>query len=54
MNKIQEATKEFLKDNIPEFGSGDTLSIDVKVKEGNKNESKNMKVLLSLGMAELV
>ena len=36
MNKIQEATKEFLKDDIPEFGSGDTLSIDVKVKEGNK------------------
>ena len=36
MNKVQEATKEFLKDDIPEFGSGDTLSIDVKVKEGNK------------------
>ena len=31
-----EATKEFLKADLPEFDSGDTVAIDVKVKEGNK------------------
>ena len=28
--------KTFLKDNIPEFNSGDTVVVDVKVREGNK------------------
>ena len=36
MNKQHEATKEFLKSDLPEFDSGDTVAIDVKVKEGNK------------------
>ena len=36
MNKIQEATKEFLKNDIPEFSSGDALSLDVRVREGAK------------------
>tara|TARA_B100001250_G_C19625094_1_gene711168 strand:- start:240 stop:587 length:348 start_codon:yes stop_codon:yes gene_type:complete len=36
MNKIEEATKEFIKKDIPDFGSGDTISVEVKVREGNK------------------
>ena len=36
MNKIEQETKEFLKENIPSFSSGDTVSVEVKVKEGNK------------------
>tara|TARA_Y100000817_G_scaffold214898_1_gene168964 strand:- start:121 stop:468 length:348 start_codon:yes stop_codon:yes gene_type:complete len=36
MNNHYEATKEFLKADLPEFDSGDTVAIDVKVKEGNK------------------
>ena len=36
MNKQHETTKEFLKSDLPEFDSGDTVAIDVKVKEGNK------------------
>ena len=36
MNKIYESTKEYLKNDLPEFDSGDTLSLDVRVKEGNK------------------
>ena len=36
MNKIFGATKEFLRENLPEFGAGDTLAVNVKVKEGNK------------------
>jgi len=36
MNKIEQATKEFVKKNIPDFSSGDTISVEVKVKEGNK------------------
>ena len=36
MNKIEQATKEFVKKDIPDFSSGDTISVEVKVKEGNK------------------
>ena len=36
MDKLKEATKEFLKSDIPEFDSGDIVAIDVKVREGNK------------------
>ena len=36
MNKVQEATKEFLRAELPEFDSGDTGAINVRVREGNK------------------
>ncbi len=36
MNKLHEAVKEQLKTNIPEFNSGDTVELDVRVVEGNK------------------
>tara|TARA_B100000287_G_C20638722_1_gene782682 strand:+ start:1123 stop:1470 length:348 start_codon:yes stop_codon:yes gene_type:complete len=36
MDKINKIVKEFKKTNLPEFHSGDTLSVDVKVREGNK------------------
>ena len=36
MNKVEQATKEFVNKDIPDFSSGDTISVEVKVKEGNK------------------
>tara|TARA_B100002003_G_scaffold90789_1_gene84783 strand:- start:112 stop:459 length:348 start_codon:yes stop_codon:yes gene_type:complete len=36
MNKVQEATKEYLRADLPEFDSGDTVAVDVRVREGNK------------------
>ena len=36
MNKLHELTKDYLKSDIPEFGSGDTISVSVRVREGNK------------------
>ena len=36
MNKLSETTKDLLKSDIPEFNSGDTISIDVRVIEGDK------------------
>jgi large subunit ribosomal protein L19 len=36
MNKLHAVTKDFLKNDIPEFDSGDTVSVDVLVREGNK------------------
>ena len=36
MNKIHEATKEYLNMNIPDFDTGDTLDVSVLVREGNK------------------
>lgn len=36
MNKLQEVEKEYLRADIPEFRSGDTVKIHVKVREGDK------------------
>jgi large subunit ribosomal protein L19 len=36
MNKIYEATKAHLKNDIPDFNAGDTISLDVRVIEGGK------------------
>ncbi len=36
MDKIMEATKDSLKNDIADFKSGDTISVGVKVKEGNR------------------
>ena len=40
-NKVQDATKEYLKDDIPEFDTGDTLIVSVLVREGNKERVQN-------------
>ena len=32
-----------LKDNIPEFDSGDTVTVDVKVREGNKSAFRGLR-----------
>ena len=36
MNKVKEGTKEFLRADLPEFDSGDTVAINVRVREGTK------------------
>tara|TARA_B100001248_G_scaffold256227_1_gene236962 strand:+ start:6160 stop:6507 length:348 start_codon:yes stop_codon:yes gene_type:complete len=36
MDKIREATKDYIKSKTPKFDSGDTVAVDVKVREGNK------------------
>ena len=36
MNKLHEITKDYLKNDVPEFDSGDTVSVNVRVREGNK------------------
>ena len=36
MNKLHELTKDYLKSDLPEFDSGDTVSVSVLVREGNK------------------
>jgi len=41
MNKLQDATKEYLKKDIPNFNSGDTLIVSVLVREGNKERVQN-------------
>ena len=37
MDKIIEVTNNELKENLPEFRSGDTVSVGVKVIEGDKS-----------------
>ena len=36
MNLIDVIEKESVKDNVPEFGIGDTVKVYYKIKEGNK------------------
>ncbi len=36
MNKLREVTSDLLKKNIPDFNSGDTISMDIRVVEGDK------------------
>tara|TARA_S200000501_G_scaffold353209_1_gene372777 strand:+ start:28213 stop:28560 length:348 start_codon:yes stop_codon:yes gene_type:complete len=36
MDKIKEATKNHLRTDIPDFDSGDTIGVNVRVREGNK------------------
>ena len=37
MDKILEITKSDLKTDLPDFKSGDTISVGVKVVEGNRS-----------------
>jgi len=36
MKRIAQIEKSYLRDDIPEFGSGDTLRVHVRIKEGDK------------------
>jgi len=36
MNIIDELNNEQMKQDLPDFGPGDTVVVDVKVKEGNR------------------
>ena len=41
MDKITNAISEYLNDNIPNFKSGDTINVGVKVIEGEKSRIQN-------------
>ena len=36
MNKLDDVTKDLLKKDIPDFAPGDTISMDIRVVEGEK------------------
>jgi large subunit ribosomal protein L19 len=36
MNRIAQIEKAYLRDDLPDFKSGDTLKVHVKIKEGDK------------------
>lgn len=36
MNKVEEITKSQIRTDIPEFRVGDTVKVNYKIKEGNK------------------
>ena len=41
MNKMMKSTKEDVRTDIPQFKSGDTLNIGVRVVEGDKSRVQN-------------
>ncbi|MDZ7796538.1 MAG: 50S ribosomal protein L19 [Candidatus Marinimicrobia bacterium] len=43
MDKTQIAATGYLRDDIPEFKAGDTLIVDVKVREGDKERIQQFK-----------
>ena len=43
MNKLQEAGKDQIRDDLPEFSPGDTVSIEVRVIEGGKERLQTFK-----------
>ena len=43
MNKLQQAVKDQLRDDLPEFSPGDTVSIEVRVIEGGKERLQTFK-----------
>ena len=40
MDKIKKATKNYLRTDIPDFDSGDTVGVSVRVREGNKERTQ--------------
>ena len=36
MNTIEQLEREMMKDDLPDFASGDTVKVHVKIKEGEK------------------
>ena len=40
MNKIDLIEKDYLKKEIPEFRSGDTVKVSIKVQQGDKTRSQ--------------
>ncbi len=43
MNMLQEVTTELLKNDIPDFNPGDTVSVDFRVVEGGKERIQRFK-----------
>lgn len=39
-NIIAEIEKEYMKSDVPQFNVGDTVSVSVKVKEGNRERNQ--------------
>lgn len=40
MKRIAQIEKSFMRDDIPDFNSGDTLKVHVKIKEGDKERTQ--------------
>ena len=43
MNQLREVTTELLKNDIPDFNPGDTVSVDFRVVEGGKERIQRFK-----------
>ena len=41
MNKVMNAVSEYVRDDLPNFRSGDTINVGVKVIEGTKSRVQN-------------
>ena len=41
MNKVMNAVSEYVRDDLPNFRSGDTINLGVKVIEGTKSRVQN-------------
>ena len=42
MNIIEQIEKEQLRDDIPEFSPGDTVAVQVRIREGERGEASDI------------
>ena len=42
MNIIEAIEQDYKRDDIPEFGVGDTLKVYIKIKEGNRERNPDV------------
>ena len=41
MNKVMNAVSDYIREDLPNFRSGDTVNVGVKVVEGSKSRIQN-------------
>ena len=46
MNKVMNAVSEYIREDLPNFRSGDTINVGVKVIEGTKSRVQNFEGLV--------
>ena len=53
MDLIKSIENEFLKEDLPSFGPGDTVKVNVKVSEGNRERIQTFEGVITVSYTHL-
>ena len=53
MDLIKSIENEFLKEDLPSFGAGDTVKVNVKVSEGNRERIQTFEGVITVSYTHL-